>query len=202
MSQYFYLVSTLPLLSFEQDHTPSSIEFLELCRSQIEPEDLALLERARLAPDGAPIPVDLEFETLLDGQQTVRAWLNWESRLRDELVRLRAPKLETDASRFLSEAGYATGVYETAREAVSAASPLEAEELLDRARWRYLDELESGHFFDIAKLIIYYLKVQILERRALFSRERGEERFDAVYSAVMPESFSEEFGENNVESEE
>jgi len=201
LSQYFYVVSTLPLLSFDQDHVPSSIDFLEMCKGHLEPEDLSLIERAALRPSGAPIETDLGFESLLDGEQVIRAWLAWESRLRDELVRLRGPKLEVDAARYLSEAGYVTGAYEVAREALGAASPLEGEEILDRARWRYLDELEAGHFFDIAKLIVYYLKIQVLERRALFNRERGEERFGTLYSAVMPKSFSDEFGQNNLESE-
>ncbi len=171
-----------------------------MCRAQLEPADFELLSRARLAPAGPPPAISLEFETLLDGEQVVMSWLNWESRLRDELVRSRAQKLEVDGARYLSEAPYATGVYDAAREAVGAASPLEGEEILDRARWRYLEELETGHFFDVARLIVYYLKLQLLERRSLFERERGEQRFGELYSAVMPESISEQFGQTNVES--
>lgn len=201
MSPYYYVASTLPLLSFDEERPPSSTEFLDMCRDRLEPEDFSLLERAALTPNGDPSAVDLEFETLLDGPHVVAAWLSWESRLRDELIRLRAPKLDVDGGRHLSGAAYTTGVYEIAREAVVAASPLEGEEILDRARWRYLDELEVGHFFDVAKLIIYYLKVQILERRSLFDRKHGEQRFGALYSAIMPEGFSEEFGHNNLERE-
>lgn len=201
MSQYFYAVSTLPLLSFEQEQVPSSAEFLEMCRAHMTPEDFELLSSARLVPGGNPVEMSLEFETMLDGLSTVNHWLTWESRLRDELVRLRAQKLEVEASRYLSDASYVGGAYDTAREALGAASPLAAEEILDRARWRYLDELEAGHFFDIVKLIVYYIKLQILERRSLLKRDRGEERFEKLYSAVMPESITREFGQSNVGSQ-
>lgn len=202
MSQYFYLVATLPLLSFDQEHIPSSQEFLALCRSHLESEDFALLSRALLKPSGDTTALSLDYEPILDGERVVQAWLTWESRLRDELVRLRAQRLGMDASGYLSDAAYVTGVYEAAREAIGSASPLDGEELLDRARWSYLDELESGHFFDIARLIVYFLRLQLLERRALFDRERGKKRFGELYAAVMPESFADQFGDTNRESEE
>lgn len=201
MSQYFYAVSTLSLLEFSQEQVPEAAEFLDMCRRELTPPELELLQQAVLVPGGEPTAVGLEYETLLDAAEVVTAWLNWESRLRDELVRLRAQKIEIDGSSYISDAAYVTGVHDVAREAISAASPLEAEEILDRARWRYLDELEAGHFFDLSKLIIYYVRLQILERRSLFRGDRGEKRFGELYSSVMPESFSEEFGQNNAESE-
>lgn len=201
MSQYFYAVSTLPMLSFDQEQPAAPAEFLDMCRGHLDPPDFELLTRALLVPSGEPTEVGLEFDPLLDGEEVVASWLNWESRLRDELVRLRGQRLEVEGSRYLSEAGYVTGVYDVAREAIAAASPLAAEEILDRARWRYLDELEAGHFFDVARLVVYYLRLQIIERRQLLRRERGEKRFAGLYAAVMPQSFSEQFGQSNLESE-
>lgn len=43
-------------------------------------------------------------------------------------------------------------------------SILEAERMLDGERWCMLDELSLGHYFDIDFLIVYALKILILER--------------------------------------
>jgi len=43
-------------------------------------------------------------------------------------------------------------------------SIFEAERALDLERWRLLDELSFGHYFDFDALLIYALKLKILER--------------------------------------
>jgi len=40
----------------------------------------------------------------------------------------------------------------------------EAEKSLDEARWKFLDELSFGHYFDLDILIVYVLKLLLLER--------------------------------------
>jgi hypothetical protein len=40
----------------------------------------------------------------------------------------------------------------------------EAERILDEERWRFLDEICLGHYFDFDFLIGYVLKLLILER--------------------------------------
>jgi hypothetical protein len=48
-----------------------------------------------------------------------------------------------------------------------------------------LDELESGHYFDIDKILVYALRLQILERKALFDEQKGREMFDKVYTEII-----------------
>jgi hypothetical protein len=43
---------------------------------------------------------------------------------------------------------------------------LEAEKALDLERWQLLEELACGHYFDLDALLIYALKLLILERWA------------------------------------
>ena len=61
--------------------------------------------------------------------------------------------------------------------------PLEIEKEILLLRWNFLEDQEMGHFFDLSFLIIYYLKLQILERLFSFDKERGKERFEN-YSLV------------------
>ena len=43
-------------------------------------------------------------------------------------------------------------------------SVIEAERAIDQERWRALDDIALGHYFDIDALIVYAYKLKILER--------------------------------------
>lgn len=172
MRQYYYVIATLPLLSFE-DSPPFEMEDLYYsCRDNIREDDLELIQSVSLEPRD-----DRGFEVL-------RQWYIWEGSLRNELVKLRSQKLGEESDRYLREGEIVPGIPETAREAFSQESPLEGENLLDRARWQKLEELEVGHYFDLAKLVVYTLKLQLLKRRSFFREELGGEMFAATYGHI------------------
>ena len=72
-----------------------------------------------------------------------------------------------------------------ARDMINQASPLQAEMLLQRARWEFLDRLEAGHYFDLSRLIIYVLKTRVAERNQQIDTELGAERFNEIYSHMV-----------------
>jgi len=80
---------------------------------------------------------------------------------------------------------------EAAREAYNHESPLSGEDILNRARWSHLDELEVGHFFDLDRVIVYYLRLQILARRRIFTRSEGERLFAAINERIMNDYYQE-----------
>ncbi len=204
MSRYYYLISTLPLLSLDAERHPDRNEFLDLCARELTPGDRALLLQARLDPaaiqaepeaaagPAADVAGGLDADPRLgDGSPeasawlTLRRWINWERCLRDELVRLRAQALGVEGSRYLRPASYIAGAVEAARSAASAENPLAAEAVLDRARWAQLDELEVGHQFDLAQLIIYALRLELLDRRAQMTSDRGRSSFESWYEGAV-----------------
>jgi len=63
---------------------------------------------------------------------------------------------------------------------VTEGNPLDKEIKLMRTRWEFLDNLSVGRYFDLGALIIYYLKLQILERKDSFNKEKGREVFDQL----------------------
>jgi hypothetical protein len=97
---------------------------------------------------------------------------------------LRGKKKGVEAEAYLVDSPWITTAQQLAREAFGQESPLQAEELLNRARWSYLDELEVGHYFDIEKILVYALRLQILARKALFEEDKGVEMFQKVYAEV------------------
>ena len=173
-NQYYYAVSSLPMLFYDTEKPMTAGEFIECCETTVTEKDLQILKSAKIIPDNE-----------IPGNTVLEKWNNWEKSLRNELVRMRAGKKGTDPEKYLKSSSLEPGIIETAREAFNAQSPLEGEVVLNRARWDYLEMLEAGHFFDLGKLIIYYLQLQILHRKAQITRERGEPAFKEIYSKIM-----------------
>jgi hypothetical protein len=175
LSPYYYLVATLPMLFYESERSPSREEFLELCRTQVSQADFRVLAEAGLLVRGEQA----------SGCAVLDKWRSWESGLRNELVKLRARRKGIEPAGHLVEAEEQLGLPEIARQALSETSPLAAEEVLNRARWEYLDQLETGHYFDLARLVLYALRLQLLERRRLLTdRERGGASFQSQYQTI------------------
>ena len=173
MRQYYFTVSSLPYLRLDEAPGLTLDEFHAACEPWVSPRDLRLIRAADLDPtvEGPSSPV-------LD------SWRGWERALRSELVRPRAQRLGWDPYEHLQTAPFVYGAAQLAQEALSASNPLEAEQTLMRARWAFLEELEVRHAFDVERLVVYSLKLRLLERRALLDPDGGRERFDSVFDAL------------------
>jgi len=190
VSEYYFLVASLPFLSYDSEHALAPEEFLASAHEHLTPGDYATVAGARI-----DAPLELASGSRL---AMVADWQRFERGLRNELVKVRAAKLETDAAQYVrtDEAGGddtdRPGLADTAREAFGEESPLSGEDLLGRARWQFLNELEVGHFFDVDRLVIYHLKLQILARRRQFNRDDGERIFTAATNKIMNDYYQEQ----------
>lgn len=174
-NQYYYTVSSLPMLMWDSDKFMTESEFLYACESTVAEKDFETLKAALLIPvQGAAVT-----------NPALKSWYDWENTLRSELVKLRAAKKGTDAEKYISDNPGEAGVVEIAREAFNQNSPLDGEKILDQARWDYLDMLEAGHMFDIGKLIVYYLKLQLLNRRAVLNKDKGQQEYEKIYADIL-----------------
>ena len=156
-SFYTYVVSSLPGLSPGMKPPLGFARFLALCKDLIPDADLALLA-ALAVGDGIPCA---GTENL-----TLRRWRSFDTMLRNELVQIRASRKKADPAKYLRPDSCPESSY-TAHMAINAyrkPSVLEAERSLDADRWRQLDELAAGHYFDLDTLVIYALKLLMLER--------------------------------------
>jgi hypothetical protein len=85
--------------------------------------------------------------------------------LKNELVRVRSARKRIDPAKYLRQgADSAINTNHIAINACRAPNPLESEKLLDGGRWHALDELVAGHWFDLDSLLVYALKLSILEK--------------------------------------
>lgn len=153
---YTYLVSSLPMLNFSAK-APFSLEyFFTKCRNLIPDEQIELL---RLACSQDSWLMDLS------ATGNLKKWVNFETALRNELARSRSRRKKIDPLKFtrLPDDPDAHTSH-VAMLAYRSASILEAEKILDKERWDFLDNLSFGHYFDFDFLLVYALKLKILER--------------------------------------
>ena len=81
------------------------------------------------------------------------------------MAKVRAARKHTDVTKYLRHERYIEPpIAHLAMNAYRSPSPLEGERILDEARWQKLEELSFGHYFDLEFLLIYALKLLILER--------------------------------------
>ncbi|MFH0762479.1 MAG: hypothetical protein V1925_01135 [Candidatus Omnitrophota bacterium] len=145
---YTYLTASLPSLAFGTEPPFSYAEFLSLCEPLIPEADFNIL-RASAA----------------GRQPTLQKWFEFDTALRNELAKIRSARKKIDPEKYLRRDGFVDPyIAHTAINACRSPSPLQGQKLLDDARWRLLDELCAGHYFDLDSLIIYAQKLLILER--------------------------------------
>ena len=174
MSFYYYAGAALPMLFFGESLPISREDFLGLCREQLSKKDFLQLQAATID----------SYDTAQADCPVIRQWRKWEVSLRNELAKLRAQEKNKDPEPYLIESAEVLGHFDLATDAVSNTSTYEAETTLYEARWNYLEDLGTNRFFTLESLIIYYLKLQILEKLALFDREKGSENFEEIYRKI------------------
>lgn len=151
---YTYLIASLPALHFENKPPFSFANFISLCRQFISKEELEALREISLDPEWKD-----------QAQQTIQKWISFDTALRNGLVKLRAAHLHIDQAKFLRPHFLAhPEIIHNAAVAFRNPHPLEAERILDKARWDFLEEIAFGHYFDLDFLVIYAYKLLILEK--------------------------------------
>lgn len=146
MVNYYYLISSLPMLFFGARPPFNSEGFLDKCREFVSENDFAVLRG--------------ESESVF-----LRRWEDFDADLRNELVKIRAHRRHIDAHKYLRQERYVSVDTVSAAVAVSR-NPLilDSEKSLDQIRWDFLEDLAQGHYFDLEFLLIYGLKLRILEK--------------------------------------
>jgi len=154
----------------------SSEDMLDVCRRFVSEGDYTGLVDSSLNPEDADAP------------GICAAFHEWERSLRNDLVIQRAAEQNLNPEEYLRASEPVSGTSGIASEAMNKNSPLEAELFLDSCRWFRIEELANGHFFDIEFLRAYRMKLQILERRAMFDEKRGFAAYRDLYARVLSAS--------------
>ena len=159
-SGYYYLTASLPYLFFAGQEFVSSGDFLAECEKWLTPEDLSVLQKIDDKNTG-----DEEIEP--DTDNAAGQWKSFNQNLEEGLAAVRRAN-KSPAKVKVPE--MLPGVFEER-------TPLLMEKRIERLKWDFIDQQESWYQFDLNWLIIYLLKIRILERLAVFDKKKGEEVF-------------------------
>jgi hypothetical protein len=153
---YPYLVASLPMLHFGEKPPFSFERFLEECRRFIPEKDFRLI---------AALPQSVRHSEKGTSPRVIRKWVEFDAALRNELVRMRAARKRMDSSPYLRPSRYiGPSILPPGIGTMGDSAILDDEKRLDETRWKALDEMATGHSFDLPYLITYAYKLLILER--------------------------------------
>ena len=173
---YYYLAASLPMLDFNSEPPFSYQSFLENCQGLVRGEDFQAM---RQASEG--VHADEEVSS----NETVAAWQAFEDAFRNEIAWFRANEVNQDPSDHVrGDRSVDPLVVEALAQAAKSSDLFEGERILDQVRWDFLDTLAQGHFFDLEFLIVYAVKLKILERYKEISSRRGRDVFEAYTDFV------------------
>ena len=173
---YYYLGAQLPSLIYGQSAPMSSVAFKQLAQSSLKASDAVWLDKCAFNPEviGAAEKNMPDF--------FVR-WNEWEKALRFNLARFRAANLKRGIS--IDAPEYPADAVAAAKAASALDSPLEAELILDEARWKAIESFQGYDNFDRNAMYAYLLKLLLMERRSCFRAEEGFTEYKGLYAAVM-----------------
>lgn len=171
MSKYYYLLSSLPYLVYGQKPPLEKDEFLRLCKEQCTENDYAIVESIQTGYTEALPPI-----------HDLKRYAGWNNALLRELSFLRAKKRSFDIPIERVDDFAASAA---ATEALSIEDPYKRELHIDKTRWELSEECERNHFFDIVNLAGYLIRLSILVRHQLFTREKGESGYADAYNEIV-----------------
>jgi len=164
MAKYVYLIAQLPALVFDKPSYMNISMFLEEAGKWMSGGDLKKLTDITLMDSEAG-------DTRI---KTVRLIQQFENQLRQDLVQWRQARKKGIE---FKPASFPASV-------VKEGNPLAVEKKLLYLRWQFIDSMEQDHHFDLDLLMLYYLKLQILQKLSEYDKEKGMERFQQI-SKVM-----------------
>lgn len=141
------------MLSFGDKPAFSFEVFLEKCGDCIPEKDFNIVKGI----------LSKNKSTQKEKNAFLQSWNDFDTDLRNELVKIRAHRNHMDTSKYLRQPRYVSVEIVHALTAVTRnLSILDSEKSLDQIRWNFLEESAMGHYFDLEFLLVYVLKLRIL----------------------------------------
>lgn len=155
-SYYYFFVSTLPLLKLFEEAPLSTEDFLAESAKQLSAADWNILDTTELVPQNDN---NVPHDTM------TYAWNNFEKTLRNRIARQVAGNSDKGKTFERDTEGCLPEIELAVSEAWSQGNPLEREKVLDRWRWRFLDDQEGRKAFgSLGFICMYKIKLQIIEK--------------------------------------
>ena len=173
---YYYFAATLPLLDFNGKLPFSVEEFRQDAQRLMGAKDYQVLE-ALLSGREAAV-----HNTVL------KQWIVFHRHLQNGLTAHRARRANKDPLTYIRGDYYEDAqIHDLFQELEKAVDPLEAEKVLAETYWHFLDELSVGQYYNMEFIVLYGLKLQILERFHMIRSPKGKEIYEELKKVDFPE---------------
>lgn len=157
MSNLVYLMCSLPALSFGQVPPITMDEFTGDARGQLSAKHFKKLEQVDIYQAGS------------EGEVGLKAIGNMLAEMQNDISELRQARAEKRAP-----------ALQYLPQAVMNANPLEREKLIMRWQWDELDTIQADEVFTLTEVLVYKLRLQILNRLNSFDKEKGSQVLASV----------------------
>ncbi len=168
---YYYLIASLPSLTLDAEAPLAPATLRTLAAEHLEPQDLA------------------EFDAVLHGggrSAFARAWLAFDTQVRNGIAKVRAARLNVDVAPFLRPVdGFDLTLTQQIQSAMTASDPLARERALDALRWRWLDDTVLSAPFSFDAVLAYALKLDMTARGATRTDAQGRARLTQQVDAML-----------------
>ena len=176
MAEYYYFATTLPMLVMGRECPISYDEFMRSAKRYLSKKDYeSLSSLSAVSFSSNP------------SSRVAREWKEYRDRIESLIISERASLLGFE--------GYGEGeaadkaLRDRIHSIVTELDPLEAEKAVLSIYFDFLSSREGGSLFSTEALMIYALKLQLMERAAAFSEEKGQAEFDRLYKAIETDIF-------------
>ncbi|MCK5147081.1 DUF2764 family protein [bacterium] len=165
MDKFYYTIAQLPTLTFDKKPLLPTIEFLDEAEKWLSAREFSTL-----------MAVDIRRMTPAKGDAGIyRRYQEFDLSFREALAQWRAGR----------KAGQEIKPFDLPLGLVKDGNPLEIEKKLLRHRWDFLDTQEECHYFDLGFILLYYMKLQILDWIDEFDAQKGLATFQKVSAAAV-----------------
>jgi hypothetical protein len=184
-------MAQLPHLIYDQKPPMTSDSFKALAESLLSEKDAVLMKCLSLDPDPNPDPADSKEPSYntpapSTGNTFIDGWREWERTLRVNLAKNRAHILKRENEVPLEIPVVPIEALLTAAKATSGEqTPLDAELLIDKARWNTICGLAGSDYFSRENVFAYYLKLVMMERKESFDTEKGFAEYKSLYASIL-----------------
>ena len=176
MAEYYYFAATLPMLTIGRPLPITYSEFMEKAKDNLTKKDYKDLEKAVFSATTGDASNPL-----------VKEWQAYAASISKVMAKERADKLgftgyggDSAADKLLRD---------KIKDIVENKDPLEGEKAILGMYFDFLSSREGGSPFSSKALMIYALKLQIMEREQSFTEEKGRAEFDSLYKAIETDIF-------------
>lgn len=177
VSQYYYLLASLPSLKIGEKPAITKAQFYSECEKFCTKKDLKAIKSASLnTKENSKLSFMKEF-------------CHFREMVNNEMVALRAENLKKDGEKYKNRGDKETRISEYVRKAVYNENPLEGEKIILALYEGFLADRASGHYFDLDALLIYALRLDILSRECLFVTEDGNAEFKRLFDNIKQDIF-------------